>query len=179
MSAYSVGPWLTVSAASWTYRLRSDLLSSYCHHYPCGQVVTDSNHWRKYACKWVDIQIACGICIYSSVMTVTHLQEAPLTVGSLIQDTENWQAALLTDWLDLFAKNLVTGNLQLLHICFFMSFCSGLDASQRGYVTTLTAVFKQTAAAKLLEVWRLPVRNTLNAPRTAIMKRLGVTFDTF
>lgn len=102
----------------------------------------------------------CKISIYSSVMTETHSQEACVTMGSLIQDTEKWQPALLTDWLDLFAKNLVTGNLQPLHICFFLSFCSGLEASQPCYVTTSTAVFKPTAAAKF---WRSGVKNTLNA----------------
>lgn len=52
----------------------------------------------------------CGICFYASVMTETHSQKAPVTKGSLIQDTEKWHPTLLTDWLDLFAKNLVMGN---------------------------------------------------------------------
>lgn len=44
--------------------------------------------------------------------------------------------------LDLLAKDLVTGNLQLLHIWFFTSFCSGLEASQQYYITAFKAVFK-------------------------------------
>lgn len=80
-------------------------------------------------------------------MTETLLQKALVIMGSLIQDIVKWHSALVTDWSDLFAEDLVTGNLQLLHIWFFMFLFSGLDASQPCYVTTFTAVFRQTVAA--------------------------------
>lgn len=96
----------------------------------------------------------CEISIYSSVMTETHSQEARVTMGSLIQDTEKWQPALLPDWLDLFAKNLVTGNLQPLHICFFLSFCSGLEASQPLLCNNFHSCIQADCCSKVLEVWR-------------------------
>lgn len=75
-------------------------------------------------------------CVHIQIYRyATCIHRDMLTVGSLIQTTETWHPFLLTDWLDVFAKNLVMGNLQILHIWFFMSFGSGLETSQQFYVT--------------------------------------------
>lgn len=120
----TVRSYLTVWAASWTYRLRPGLISSYCHHFPCRQSQQKAATGVK---RFVHIHVkSCETRLYLSVVTFTET--------SCIRDSEYWKKngilPLLADWLDPFAKNLVMGNLRPLHIWFFMSFCSSWEGSQ-------------------------------------------------